>query len=144
MVIRIEKGKKWWRCCFERGADGPILNLERSGGGLSLPALVKPGWVSTVWIEPGARCRPWRAEGGEGVLLRVECKVRRMSDPLASPFLVRFSFLVFRLWNVVARSGGVWMEDEKRNWRASHGGHSWNQTREQAATVRFVASCRGG
>jgi hypothetical protein len=24
---RAGKGKKWWRCCFERGADGSILDL---------------------------------------------------------------------------------------------------------------------
>jgi hypothetical protein len=36
-VSRTYKKTKWWRYSFERGADGPILDLASRGEALSLP-----------------------------------------------------------------------------------------------------------
>lgn len=48
------KGKKWWRCCFERGADGSILDLASSGekrrgrGEVLCFLSQKPGWARAL------------------------------------------------------------------------------------------------
>jgi hypothetical protein len=60
------KGKKWWRCCFERGADGSILDLAV----LRVEEEVQGGWKA----------------GTVGKRLKKAWRARRL-EPEKQPFL---------------------------------------------------------
>jgi hypothetical protein len=68
------KGKKWWRCCFERGAEwiytGSGVEAERGKEGERACPFVAETWQlrqGRAWIELGAGS----AEGGGGRQKRV-------------------------------------------------------------------------
>lgn len=44
------KGKKWWRYCFERGADGSILNLESRRRGGKCPSVAE-SWLGALALS---------------------------------------------------------------------------------------------
>jgi hypothetical protein len=95
--VTAKKGKNWWRYSFQRGADGPRLNLDVGGElvlyGSGAFLSQKPGWA-LCWIESGAGSGwcvcvcvcVWCADRGIQVIFR--------AYPSLSHFLAFFAWIV--------------------------------------------------